>query len=395
MYMTIAKSVSATIERSSWIRQMFETGNRLKAELGAENVFDFSLGNPIIEPPKKVYEVMQKLVGDAPKGQHRYMPNAGFLSTREYLAGELSENFGYQFDATDIVMCVGAAGGLNVVCKSLLDAGDEVLVLAPYFVEYRFYVENHGGVLKVANTNTEFQIDLEEIEKNMTPKTKVVIINSPNNPTGVCYPQADINALGELIRGKENEYGHAIYLVSDEPYRNILFDGLEPMHLFSAHQNSILVTSHSKDLALAGERIGYIAIHPEMPTRLEVQNALVLCTRILGFVNAPAMMQRILPYLRGVRVSATMYQELRDLFYPALKKVGFEVVQPQGAFYFFPKTPIEDDVAFVKEAQKENLLLVPGTGFGYPGHVRISYCTTQEVIQKSLPSFQRLMHKYQ
>ncbi len=392
--MSIAENIKTSIERASWIREMFEQGQHLKAIHGEDQVFDFSLGNPVIEPPSQVHEILIQLLQDDQKGTHRYMPNPGFPQTREFIAKELQEEFGLGFQTGDIVMCVGAGGGLNALFKALLNPDDEVLALAPYFVEYGFYAENHGGVLKIAETTETFQIDIDKIAQAMTPKTKIIVVNSPNNPTGVVYPQEAMDAIGQLLADKEKEYGHSIFLVSDEPYRQIIFDDLSNCNVFHSHPNSVMITSHSKDLALAGERIGFIAMHPEMEDRSDLQNALTLTTRILGYVNAPALMQRILPHLKGVRVSISAYQHLRDIFYQALTDFGFDVVKPQGAFYLFPKSPTADDVDFVKQAQEENILLVPGTGFGCPGYFRIAFCFTEDMIIRSFDGFEKLAKKF-
>ena len=392
--MSISKSIRESMEKSSWIRQMFEAGARLKAEHGAENVFDFSLGNPILEPPQQVHEQLRLLLEKPEDGMHRYMPNAGFEETREYIAGVMHDETGLTFGSEDIVMCVGAGGGLNVVFKALLEAGDEVLTLNPYFVEYGAYVQNHGGRLTLAKTTADFQPDLNSIEASLSENTKIVIINSPNNPTGAVYSQKILDEVAQLLLCKEREYGHPIYLVSDDIYRYLVFDGLINSNVLLSYPNSILVNSHSKDLGLAGERIGYIAVHPDAVEGVELCQALVLCTRILGFVNAPALMQKILPLLRNVRVDITVYEKSRDKIFTMLSELGFEAIKPQGAFYIFPKSPDPDDVAFVKRAQQENILLVPGVGFGGPGHFRISLCCTDETIENSRPGFKRLADYY-
>ncbi len=373
---------------------MFEEGARLKAEYGADNVFDFSLGNPILEPPEQVHAALLNLLNNPTKGMHRYMPNAGFPETREFVAGIMREETGYPFEMEDVVMCAGAGGGLNVVFKALLDPGDEVLTFAPYFVEYGTYVRNNGGLLTIAKTTSEFQPDLDLIEENLTKKTKIVLINSPNNPTGAVYSQQTLDELGQLLLRKEREFGHPIYLVSDDIYRYLVYDGLKNSNAFLSYANTILVNSHSKDLGLPGERIGYIAVHPEVIEKQELREALVLCNRILGFVNAPAMMQKILPMLGKARVDISIYQQLRDRLLSMLTELGFEAVKPQGAFYIFPKSPEPDDVAFVKRAQQENILLVPGAGFGGSGHFRISLCCETATIDNSRPGFERLAEFY-
>lgn len=392
--MAISSQIKITMERSSWIREMFEQGKRLKDQYGEDQVFDFSIGNPLMEPPQEVHDTMIRLLQENQPGAHRYMPNAGLPETRSFLANEMKAETHLDFHMNDIVMCVGAGGGLNTVFKALLDPGDEVIALAPYFVEYGAYAQNHGGVLKLAKTDEAFQIDLNEIEKTISSITKIIIVNSPNNPSGAVYSQESLNALGELLTRKEKEYGHTIFLVSDEPYRHIIFDGMVNGSVFESHANAVMVTSYSKDLALPGERIGFIAIHPEMVDRVDLQNALALTTRILGFVNAPALVQRVIPNLKGISVSIEAYQQLRDLFYNALTEMGFEMIFPKGAFYLFPKSPIPDDVEFVKTAQSENVLLVPGSGFGTPGYFRISYCFSEELIVRSFPRFQKIAERY-
>lgn len=382
------------MQKGSWIRQMFEEGARLKALHGAENVFDFSLGNPILEPPQEVHIELLSLLNNPQSGMHRYMPNAGFPETCEYVAGIMRHETGYTFESEDVVMCIGAGGGLNVVFKALLEPGDEVLTLAPYFVEYGAYAQNHGGLLITARTTSEFQPDLNSIEEKLNEKTKIVLINSPNNPTGAVYSQQTLDELGQILIDKEKEFGHPVYLVSDDIYRYLVFDGLTNCNAFLSYPNSILVNSHSKDLGLPGERIGYIAVHPEVSERQELREALVLCNRILGFVNAPAMMQKILPRIGNARVDVSVYQKLRDKLLSMLKELGFEAVNPQGAFYVFPKSPDPDDVAFVKKAQQENILLVPGSGFGGPGHFRISLCCDPNTIDNSRPGFERLAGLY-
>ena len=392
--MSIAQSIRDSIESGSWIREMFENGERLKLEKGPENVFDFSLGNPILEPPENVHQEIIRLLKTPSKGMHRYMPNAGYFETREFIAGIMKEETGLPFESEDVVMCVGAGGGLNVVFKSLLEPGDEVLALTPYFVEYKAYVQNHGGSLSLAKTTPEFQPDLNSIEAALNQQTKIVLINSPNNPTGAVYLQETLDSLGNLLQRKEEEFGHPIYLVSDDIYRHLVFDGLTNSNVFLSYPNSILVNSHSKDLGLAGERIGYIAIHPEIFNFKELRHALIMCNRILGFVNAPAMMQKILPLLGNAKVDISIYEKLRDKIFSMIIELGFEAIKPQGAFYIFPKSPDPNDVAFVKRAQEENILLVPGTGFGGPGHFRISLCCDYETINNSRSGFERLAKYY-
>ena len=388
--MSIANNIHEMMERSSWVRKMFEKWAELKAQYGDDNVFDLSLGNPVIDPPDEVHKVLINLLKENQKWMHRYMPNAWLIETREFIAEELHESTWLSFKREDITMCVGAWGGLNAVFKSILDQGDEVIALAPYFVEYGFYVQNHWWKLNVVQTKSDFQPDLKQIEENINWSTKAIIINSPNNPTGVVYSQEIMNKIGELLRIKEKEFGHSIYLISDEPYRNILFDNVKPWNIVFSHNNSIIVTSHSKDLALAGERIGYIAISPKMEFRQDMQNALVLATRILGFVNAPALMQFALPRLKDIKIDSSVYENLRDILYERLTWLGYDVVKPQWAFYMFPKSPIDDDIEFIKEAQNEKLLLVPWSGFWSPGFFRIAFCFDEDIVRRSLDAFERL-----
>jgi len=391
-YSVVAHSICELMERASWIRKMFEEGARLKEKYGADQVFDFSLGNPVLPPPPKVHQAIRDLLDENPVGLHRYMPNAGHPGTRNFLAQQLVTETGLSFQKENVVMSVGAGGGLNVIFKALLNPGDEVLVFAPYFVEYGTYVSNYQGVLKVVPTTSEFQPDLERIANAITARTKAVLINSPNNPTGVVYSQKTLNDLGALIREQEKNYGHPILLISDEPYRHLLFDGVHNGNVFLAHNSTIQVTSHSKDLGLAGERIGYIAVHPDLVQCQNIQNALTLATRILGFVNAPALMQHILPRIGSARIDVQIYQDLRDQMLAMLLKLGFEVVHPQGAFYMFPRSPISDDVEFVRKAQEYRLLLVPGSGFGCPGYFRIAYCCDAQTITNSYAQFELLLN---
>ena len=392
--MTIAANLQEMIAQSSWIRKMFEEGNKLIQLHGHENVFDFSLGNPIFDPPAKVSRVLTDLLHEDQKGMHRYMPNAGFVATREYIASQLKEETNLPFEQNDIVMTVGAGGGLNVVLKTLCNPGDEVIVLKPYFVEYGFYAANHGATIKAVDTTPEFQIDHEALEREISEKTRAIIINSPNNPTGVIYPESSLEKLGRLLEEKSNQFGKEIVLISDEPYKRIVFDKIQIPSVFQAYSQSIIVTSYSKDLALAGERIGYAAISPQMRDKNLLREGLVLSLRILGFVNAPALMQRLIPLIGDSMINLAPYQKNRDILYNHLVQVGFNCVKPDGAFYLFPQCPIEDDIAFIQEAQKLNLLLVPGSGFGKPGYFRIAFCFETYMIERSLPLFTKLAQQY-
>lgn len=392
--MAISRKMESAIENSSLIRKMFEEGDRRKKEFGEKNVFDFSIGNPIFEPPPAVKQSLIELLQKDEKGTHRYMPNPGYPHVREYIAEQLKVETSLPFTMDDTLMTVGAGGALNVILKALLDPGDEVIVFNPYFMEYNAYIDNHGGVAKPVMTTPDFQIDIDALSKALSPKIKIVLINSPNNPTGVVYSEDTLNDLGELLRRKSEEYGQVISLVSDEPYKNIVYEGTVPS-IYNFYENSLVATSYSKDLAIPGERIGYIAISPNHTDRKLLQEATVLSLRILGFVNAPALMQRMLPLVGNSWVDLAPYRTNRDVLHAHLENSGFTCIKPRGAFYLFPKSPIEDDKAFVESAQKLNLLLVPGTGFGLPGYFRICYCFETETIERSLPLFTQLAEEYQ
>ncbi|NLY75382.1 MAG: pyridoxal phosphate-dependent aminotransferase [Firmicutes bacterium] len=393
--MSISNKVRDCLSRSSWIRKMFEEGDRLRAIHGADKVYDFTLGNPDLEPPAEFKTGLRELAVNPVPGMHKYMSNAGYPETRKAVVAYLNAKTGLNLTENNVVMTVGAGGALNVVFKTILNPGDEVIVSAPYFVEYGFYTDNHGGKLVVVNSKPDFQLDIAAIEKAITPKTKAILINSPNNPTGVIYTEACLNELAKLIAKKEKELNSTIYLVSDEPYSALVYDGVKVPQVLSIFAHSLLVTSHSKDLALPGERIGYIAFNPKIPDAELLFDGLVFANRVLGFVNAPALMQRLIADLQGKCVGVEIYRERRDLLYNHLTSIGFEVVKPQGAFYLFPKSPIPDDVAFIRSAVKYNLLLVPGSGFGTPGYFRIAYCVSKETILNSLPAFTKLAEEYQ
>jgi aspartate aminotransferase len=392
--MAIAQKVRQYMQAASWIRAMFEEGIRLKQQYGEEQVFDFSLGNPVMEPPPQFYEALRYLVTQPRPGMHRYMPNVGYAETRAAIAAQLAQGTGVPFTEQHIVMVVGAAGGLNVVLKALLDPGDEVIIFAPYFVEYHFYVDNHQGTAKVVPTDARFNLDLEALERTLSPRTKVVLINSPNNPSGVVYPAATIQALGELLARKQAAFGTQIYLVSDEPYKKLLFDGLTYPEVYPYYANSIVVTSHAKDLALPGERIGYIATNPACVDVRELQDGLSFTNRTLGFVNAPALMQHVVTHLQGVTIDVGEYERKRNLLCDNLQAMGYEVIRPQGAFYVFPRAPITDDVAFVRALQQQRILTVPGSGFGTPGYFRIAYCVEERTIENALEGFRTVAKAY-
>jgi aspartate aminotransferase len=392
--MAISKKVKTALNGASWVRRMFEEGEELKRRYGEENIFDFSLGNPNLEPPASLKKALKALADCPIPGMHRYMPNCGYSDTRCAIAEFLSEESGLPFDEKHVVMTVGAAGGLNVVLKAILDEGDQVIVPSPYFMEFKFYIGNCGGEIRLVETNGDFSLNLKEIEKAIGSKTKAILINSPNNPTGVVYDQASFEKLGKLLKKKSQELGKTLYLITDEAYRRIVFDQIQLPIAFRYYPHTIRVTSHSKDLSLPGERIGYIAVHPLCEEVDELISAIVFANRTLGFVNAPALMQRLVAPLQRNSVNIREYEEKRDLFYNSLTAFGYEVVKPQGAFYLFPKAPIEDDVVFVKELQSKRILTVPGSGFGKPGYFRIAYAVDKKVIEGSLPGFKEAAEKY-
>lgn len=389
--MAIALKVQSCIEGSSWIRRMFEEGGRLREQFGAENVYDFTLGNPNIDPPPKFYDLLREIAKSPQPGLHRYMSNAGYDEARGAIAISLSAASGFDVQAAHVIMTCGASGALNVVLKTILNPGEEVIILTPHFVEYKFYIDNHGGVPKEVWTDKDsFQLDIPAIERAISKDTRAIIINTPNNPTGVIYPAESLAQLGQMIERKERELERQIYLISDEPYARIAYDGHAVPNIYRYVTNSVIVTSHSKDLALPGERIGYIAANPAMIHVDLFMEGAVFCNRTLGFVNAPALMQRLVAKLQSESVDISLYQEKRDLLYDNLTAIGFKLVKPDGAFYLFPKSPLADDVAFVRTAQKHNLLLVPGTGFGAPGYFRVAYCVDIEMIKRSLSAWKAL-----
>jgi len=386
--MSIAIKVSAALERSSWIRRMFEEGAELRRKFGADKVFDFTLGNPDIEPPQSLQRKLLELASQPLPGMHRYMNNAGYDETRAAVAKRLSKGAPTALSGKHVVMTCGAGGALNVVLKTILNPGEEVIILAPYFVEYKFYIDNHGGKpVEVWTRKADFQPDLEALESAITPQTRAIIINSPNNPTGVIYPLMTLNSIGELLERKGREYQRTLYAISDEPYARIAFDGVAVPNIFAAIRNSVVVTSHSKDLALPGERIGFLAANPDLEEVELFMNGAVFCNRVLGFVNAPALSQRLVTELQEESVDARIYEQKRDLLYDNLTAMGFRMVKPQGAFYLFPEAPGGDDVAFARLCQQHNVLIVPGSGFGAPGYFRLAYCIDSGIIERSLSAW--------
>ena len=391
--MAISRKIRLYIKSSSWIRRMFEEGERRKKIYGEEDVFDFSLGNPDIEPSDRFKEIVTGLMKGDTIGMHRYMPNAGLWETRRSIAQFLCCERRAEFKPEDITVTVGAGGGLNIVFKTILDPGDEVVIPKPYFVEYDFYIDNHGGIARKVKTKVDFSLDIDAISDGITSNTKAVIINSPNNPTGRIYKEDEIKGLSEVLMYYSKKLGRPIYLISDEPYRKISYEESVP-DIFAYYKEVFLVTSFSKDLSIPGERIGYVAVHPDIQDKAHIIEGLALSNRILGYVNAPALMQRVIPYLLHEPAPVERYKRRRDLFCTALSSFGYEFIWPEGAFYIFPKSPIDDDKRFVSALQDENILTVPGSGFGCPGHFRIAYCTSEKIIERSFDGFEKAIKRF-
>ncbi|MDO5598765.1 MAG: pyridoxal phosphate-dependent aminotransferase [Lachnospiraceae bacterium] len=389
----IAEKMKKMVANSSAIRAMFEEGNRLAQIYGAENVFDFSLGNPNVPAPQAVKSAIIELVNDSdPITLHGYTnSNSGYADVRETIANSLNERFGTSFEGKNIVMTVGAAGGLNVILKTLLNPGDEVIAFAPYFGEYRSYTNNFDGVLvEISPDTSTFQPKLDEFEQKITAKTKAVIVNTPNNPTGVVYSEDTIKKMAAIMEAKQKEYGTEIYLISDEPYRELAYDGVEVPYLTKYYDNTIVGYSYSKSLSLPGERIGYLVIPDEVTDSETVLSAANVANRILGFVNAPTLQQKVVAKCINEKTDLSFYDRNRETLYNGLCECGFECIKPQGAFYLFVKSPIADEKEFCNIAKKYNLLLVPGSSFACPGYVRLAYCVSYETIVNSLPKFKEL-----
>lgn len=392
----IADKMKSFVKNSSAIRAMFEEGKKMAEKYGAENVYDFSLGNPNVPAPVQVKEaIIEELEKEDPVMLHGYMSNSGYEDVRQAVAESLNQRFGTAFHENNIVMTVGAAGGLNVILKAILNPGDQVLVFAPYFGEYNSYVENYDGEVTVVSPNTEtFQPNLTEMEEKITEKTKAVIVNSPNNPTGVVYSEATIKAMAEILEKKEQEFGTDIYLISDEPYRELAYDGVEVPYLTKYYKDTIVGYSFSKSLSLPGERIGYLVIPDEAADASDLQSAANVATRILGFVNAPSLMQRAVAKCLDEKADVPYYDRNRNALYQGLKELGFSCIKPEGAFYLFVKSPVEDEQVFCQAAKKHHILIVPGSSFACPGYVRIAYCVAYETILNSMPGFAKLAEEF-
>jgi aspartate aminotransferase len=389
--MAVARKIKEAMAQASWIRKMFEEGARLKAERGSDKVLDFSLGNPCLEPPDSYLEALREHLDDRTPGKYAYMPNAGYWETRKAVAAHLSRTRGTAIEADHVVMTCGAGGGLNVVLKTLLDPGDEVVVVAPYFPEYLFYIDNHGGIPTIVPAREDFLLDLAAIEGALTRRTCAVILNSPNNPTGRLYPQGMIDDLGRLLAGHSRSSGRPIYLISDEPYGDIVYDGRILPDVLGAYSNTILVNSYSKSLSIPGERLGYVAVHPGAADLSDLLGGLVFSNRILGFVNAPATAQNVIRKIQGVHIEVGQYQRRRDMLCDGLSDAGYRFFKPEGAFYLFPEAPGRDDIAFAHDLLVRGVLVVPGTGFGAPGYFRIAYCVEESTIRRSLPVFKEVL----
>jgi aspartate aminotransferase len=386
--MPISQSIAAQLQQSSWIRRMFEIGIQLRRERGAENVFDFSLGNPEVEPPAAVLAALCLVAADDRPHSHGYMPNAGYLEVRAKLASRLAASTGLPFGAEHLIMTSGAAGALNTVLKSILDPGDEVIVLNPIFPEYRFYIENHGGRMVPVETTADFLPDPARIAAAITPRTKALILNSPNNPTGRLYPAELLRELNAIIRTP-------VIAISDEPYRPIVYDHVTPPQTLALIDRAVLAWSWSKAMALAGERIGYLAISPRLEEAAALANACTFAHRILGYINAPAIWQRVVALEPDATVDVGLYQAKRDKLCDALQAMGYDAPRPQGSFYVFARTPIADDVAFIRILQEEGILAVPGTGFGRGGYMRLSLTISMPELVRSLAGFERALRTTQ
>jgi len=392
----ISDKMTGFVKNSSVIRAMFEEGARLAKIHGAENVYDFSLGNPNVPAPKEVNEAIIDILNTEELTMvHGYMNNAGYEDVREAIANHLNQEHGTQFNGENILMTVGAAGGLNVILKTLLNPGDEVLTFAPYFGEYRSYVGNFDGILTVVSPNTKsFQPNLEEFKERITAKTKAVIINTPNNPTGVVYSEDTIKALAQILEEKQAELGISIYLIADEPYRELAYDGVDVPYLTKFYANTIVGYSFSKSLSLPGERIGYLVIPGEVDDYKDVVAGANVANRILGYVNAPSLMQRAVSRCLDAKADVAYYDRNRELLYNELTGMGFECIRPEGAFYLWVKSPVEDEKLLCEAAKKHNILIVPGSSFAGPGYVRIAYCVSYETIKRSLPGFKKVAQEF-
>lgn len=390
----ISEKINNNIKNSSMIRAMFEEGAKLRKLYGDDKVYDFSLGNPDPEPPAEVIAALREFANSDELKMHAYMNNAGYPDVRETIAQKINKETGLKLTSENVIMTVGAGGALNVVFKTLLNPGEEIIVFAPYFVEYNSYIDNHGGKIKILDTDHKtFLPDVELLRKNITSNTKAVLINTPNNPTGVVYGIEILESIAKVLEEKSTEFGHTIYIISDEPYRKLAYD-VEVPNILTIYRNAIMIDCFSKSLSLPGERMGYIATSPDADDISTLMSGIIYCNRVLGYVNAPALFQKVVAKAIDSSVDINIYKERRDLLYNSLIKFGYECVKPDGAFYLFPKALIEDDIEFKNRALKYNLLIVPGSGFGCPGYFRLAYCCSLETIKNSLPAFEALAKEF-
>lgn len=392
--MAVAKTILKMMETSSWIRKMFEEGGRLKAQYGADKVYDFSIGNPNVPPPDCFIRELNAAAQAVIPGKHSYMPNAGYAETRAAVAEYLAREQNAPLKTEHIVMTAGAAAAMNVALKTIMAPGEKVIVVRPFFMEYNSYVANHGGVIVVADCDASFNPDLSSIEKHMDASNAALIINSPNNPSGTVYSRKTLAELADLLERKSRDIGRRIYLVSDEPYRNIVYDDVEVPSVMEAYPHTLVCSSYSKELSVPGERIGWLAIGPRAEDAANLIGGAVLCNRILGYVNAPALMQRVIGRLQGERVDMSLYAAKREKLCSILEKAGYDFAKPAGTFYVFPKAPGGDDIAFVSALQKERILTVPGSGFGLPGYFRIAFCVEDSVIAGAASGFAAVRKAY-
>ena len=392
----LSENTRGAMATNSVIRAMFNEGREMAERIGEQNVYDFSLGNPATPAPAKIGEAIKAAVDGLDSMElHGYMSNSGYPDVRAAVADNLNRRFGTDFDFHNIIMTVGAAGGLNIILKAFLDPGDEVIVFAPYFGEYRGYAANFGGhVVEVSPNLADFQPDLVDFEQKITDRTKAVIINTPNNPTGVIYSDGTMTAMGEILTEKSAEFGHTIYLISDEPYRELVYDGAPVRFLTGFYHNTLVGYSFSKSLSLPGERIGYVVVPNEVTDADEVLTGIEIANRQLGFVNAPSLIQKVVAQCLDEKTDVAYYDKNRELLYGSLSRMGFTCIRPQGAFYLWVKSPVPDEEAFVQAAKKYHILFVKGSAFACPGYVRIAYCVSYERIEKSLPAFEKLAAEF-
>ena len=392
----ISEKMKPFVQNNSAIRAMFEEGKKMASVYGKENVYDFSLGNPNVPAPDCVKQAILDILNEEdPVMVHGYMPNAGYVDVRTAVAESLNRRFGMDYGPENILMTVGAASGLNDILKAILDPGDQVLTFAPFFVEYSSYVKNYDGELVAVSPDTAtFQPNLRELEERISEKTKAVIVNNPNNPTGVVYPEETIRQMADVLEKKSREIGHPIMLISDEPYRELVYDGVQVPYIPKFYKDTVVVYSYSKSLSLPGERIGYLAISKDVADWEELMGAVTIAHRVLGSVNAPSLMQRVIMRCVDATSDISVYDRNRTLLYESLKEYGFQCMKPEGAFYLFVKSPAEDENEFCQVCKNHRILVVPGSSFFCPGYVRISYCVSHEQIERALPAFKAVAEEY-